>query len=174
MTIDMFLSFPTPAKTNQANITIIGESQDAKHPGAIEIKAFDFGLQNPVTIGSTGMGKAAFTPFKFIKTVDRSSPLFFEAIGLSAHFDRAVLALRKSAGAGVAPGDYAVYTFGLVYVTSQETTASLGDETPTETIQLVFGNMSVQYHLSDGSGNFVGNPIGGGWDQVKNGPPPGG
>ena len=170
MAIDMFLSFPTPAKTNQANITIIGETQDAAHKGAIEIKAFDFGLQNPITIGSTGAGKAAFTPFKFMKSVDRNSPLFFEAIGLSARFDKAVLALRKSAGTGVSPGDYVVYTLGTVFVTSQETTASLGDEAPTETIQLVFGNMSVLYHVQDNSGNFVGNPFGGGWDQVKNGP----
>src|SRR5579862_2044558 len=100
MAFDAFLTFNGSAEGAGGAITITGESTDPDHPGAIELKAFDFAIANTVSIGSAGggagAGKAQFRPFQIMKAVDSTSPTFLELVGLGAHFQTVTLALRKA------------------------------------------------------------------------------
>ena len=164
MAFDAFLTFAGTAASPFGPIAINGKSTDPDHPGAIELKAFDFAIANTVSIGSAGggagAGKAQFRPLQIIKAVDSTSPAFLMLVGAGAHFQTVRLALRKAGKL-----DFVVYTFGLVFVTSQETTGSAGDNSPTETINFAYGSLQVQFSVNNKGAirHFDGS-----WDQTTN------
>ena len=149
MACDNFLNFPEAAAG--ANLKFgsnkpVGETKDKNHPNWLEIKTFEFGAENPTTIGSAtggaGAGKFKLNPFKITKDVDTSSTSRFMACAAGAHDPTVVLAIRKAGGTQM---DYLKYAFRMVFVTNISWSGGGGEEAPEETVEFVYGAMGIQY-----------------------------
>jgi len=156
MACDNFLQFPEAAAganlkfgSNQPK----GETKDVGHPGWLEVKSFEFGCENPTTIGSStggaGAGKFKLQPFKVTKDVDTASTSLFMACAAGAHYPTVVLAIRKAGGSQM---DYLKYAFRMVYVTNVSWSGGGGEEAPEETVEFVYGAMGIQYIPQDAGG----------------------
>ncbi len=157
---DMFLTIFTSGTS-----TLDGESKDANHPNAIDILSYEFGADNPVSIGSAtsgaGAGKIKFNEFTITKFVDKSSPTLFKYEASGTHFEKLVLTVRKAGGTQ----DYLTITMGTVFV-SHYTHGSTGG-IPTETISFEVGTIQMDYKPQTSTGT-LGASIVGGWDQIQN------
>jgi len=161
MAFDAFLKF-TP--------TVKGESTDKTHAGEIEIMSFSFGASNPVSIGSgttgAGSGKVHLSSFNIMKKTDSASTSLFKACCSGAHYTDATITLRKAGGA--TPLEYLVYQFNTVFVESIQWSGSTGgDDTPTESVSLAYGSVTITYKTQDAKGGAK-DTLGAGWDQIKN------
>lgn len=171
MASDNFLIFPTPANgTVYGKIQPIGESQDPAHKGAIEIQAFAFGIETPVTIGSAsgraGAGKAKFNELDITKGVDSASTALFEATAQGVYFPQVLLKIRKSGG-GTTRHDYLIYDFRIVFVSKVEWTG--GGGAPEEVVTLVYGALGISYAQQSATGGF-GPPMVASWSEITNTP----
>jgi type VI secretion system secreted protein Hcp len=157
---DTFLKFD---KTTQAP-GLEGESLDQAFPKAIEIQEFHWGVENPVSIGSTGagIGKAKFQEVQIKKTPDASSAGLMMALGRGVSIPNAYIIVRK-AGDGTSAKPYLQYRLNKVWVTKIETANSSGDDVPTEDVTLAVGAIQQSY-LKQGATA----PIVTGWDQITN------
>jgi type VI secretion system secreted protein Hcp len=147
-----------------------GETNDASHIGWLEIKTFEFGAENPTTIGSAtggaGAGKFKLNPFKITKDVDTSSPSLYQACAAGAHFPTVLLSIRKAGGAQV---DYLTYCFRMVFVTNISWSGGGGEEAVEETVEFVYGAIGVKYQQQTSEGQMVGKSFAQ-WSQVMNQP----
>ena len=173
MASDNFLIFPTPANgTVYGKIQPIGESQDPAHKGAIEIQAFAFGIETPVTIGSAsgraGAGKAKFNQLDITKGVDSASTALFEATAQGVYFPQVLLKIRKSGG-GTTRHDYLIYDFRIVFVSKVEWTGGGGADVPEEAVTLVYGALGVSYARQTVDGT-LGPPMLASWSEITNTP----
>jgi len=121
---------------------IQGESQDAAHPGWIEINSFSWGATNPSsTAGSgTGAGKVSVNDFQIVKRLDSSSPS---------------LLLDAAAGKYIASGTLeGVRADGQVYldykltglrVTGVQVNGGASESVPTEQVSFNFTNVEYDY-----------------------------
>jgi len=167
MAFDMFLEFPNPvAGTTLPKVQ--GEVQDASHPKTIALRDVAFGIENAVTIGSAtggaGAAKAKFDSMQITKGVDSASPFLFSLVGTGGHFPDATLYVRK----GGATADYLVYKFKMVFVSEIKWSGANGDDTPEESIKLVFGAMQVNYTPQTQAGALQPKPVVATWNQVTN------
>jgi len=174
MACDNFLFFQ--GKAVGANIVSYGaddpwgESQDQDHKGWLEIKSFEFGCENPTTIGSTtggaGAGKFKLNPFKVTKDVDSASAALFMACAAGAHYPTLYLSIRKAGGAG---DDYLTYTFRMVFVSNVSWSGGGGEEAPEESVEFHYGAMGVSYtpQGTDGQPRAAGRKMAA-WSQVVN------
>ena len=133
-----------------------GESTADGHAGEIEIYSFSWGASNPVTVGSgsTGMagGKVSVSSFNVMKKTEKSSASLFAACCKGKHYDSAIVTLRKATGDG-GQQQFLVYTFGDVMVESIQWSGSTGgDDSPTESLSLAFGNCKIEYFTQDDTG----------------------
>jgi type VI secretion system Hcp family effector len=130
-----------------------GESLDEKHKGWLEIKTFEFGCENPTTIGSAtggaGAGKFKLNPFKITKDVDMASSALFMACAAGAHYPTVFLSIRKAGGA---QKDYLTYVFRMVFVTNVSWSGGGGEEAPEESVEFVYGAMGLAYTPQDSTG----------------------
>jgi type VI secretion system secreted protein Hcp len=148
----------------------VGESQDVAHEKWLEVKTFEFGAENPTTIGSAtsgaGAGKFKLNPFKITKDVDTSSTSLFQACAAGAHFPTVCLSLRKAGGA---QNDYLTFCFRMVFVTNISWSGGGGEEAPEETVEFVYGGLGVKY-LPQKSTGAMGVKRGAEWNQITNKP----
>jgi type VI secretion system secreted protein Hcp len=152
--------------------TITGESTDAGFTGNMELFSFSLGAQNPVTIGSAagggGGGKATLAGLSFTKKTDKASPVLFQTCVTGAHLATGTLVLRKAGGTALV---YLTYGLKVVYVDSIHWSGSQGgDDTPTESISLTFGALTIDYQPQDNTGKALGGAIHGGWNVQTNQP----
>lgn len=158
--VDMFLTITTSGTSK-----LDGESTDASHPNAINILSYEFGADNPNTIGSAtggaGAGKVKFNEIVITKPVDTSSPTLFKDLSSGEHFQNMVLTVRKAGETQ----DYLKITMGTVFV-SHYSQAGTGD-TPTETIGFDFATIQIEYKAHTPTGT-LGSSVVDGWDQVQN------
>jgi len=149
-----------------------GESNDQFHKGWLELKSFEFGCENPTTIGSAtggaGAGKFKLNPFKITKDVDTSSAALFTACAAGAHYPTVLLSIRKAGGA---QQDYLTYIFRMVFVTNVTWSGGGGEEAPEESVEFVYGAMGVSYTPQNAAGQpDVANKRMAQWSQIVNGP----
>src|SRR5262245_36647535 len=160
---DTFLKFD---KSTQAP-SLDGESQDPTFPKAIEISEFNWGIENPITIGSAtggaGTGKAKFEEVQIKKTPDASSAGLMMALGKGVAIPNAWIIVRKAGDGTTAGKPYLQYRLNRVYVTKIDVSNSSGDDTPTENVTLAVGAIQQSY-LKQGTTA----PMVTGWDQVTN------
>jgi type VI secretion system secreted protein Hcp len=156
---DMFLKMSQP--------DLQGESLDKALPGAINLKSFDWSIENPTSLGSAsaGAGKAKLNPLKITKLVDASSPGLMMAAAKGTTIPSATLIVRKAGGQ---PDAYLQYRLKTVFVTNVETSADDGDDGVSETVTLMYGSIQQRYVQAKPSGAL--NPIITGWDQILNQP----
>ena len=163
MAFDAFLKITTP--------DVAGESTDSTHKGEIELFSFSFGAHNTTTIGSgtggAGAGKVSFGSFNIMKKTDKTSPLLFQANASGAHYQKCLVTLRKAGG--TSPVEYLKYTFGTVFVESIQWSGSTGgDDTPTESVSFVYGDLQIDYQPQGADGKASGGAIHGGWSAIQN------
>jgi type VI secretion system secreted protein Hcp len=134
---------------------IAGESQDAKHKGAITVLSWSWGESSPapvVTGGGAGAGKVTFSDFNFMMPVSKASPALFLACATGQHFKTAKLSVQKAGGKAV--DDYLTWTFSDVLVTSYQASAGGGDDGPTESVSLHTTKAVVSYKPQKADGSF--------------------
>lgn len=115
---DIFLRF----EDAQGNLTIAGESVDAKHKDEIDILSYSQSFKNAVsdaTGGGGGAGKVTCGDITVLKNIDKSSPKLIEKVVTGKHIDKAVLTFRS---VGRAALEYYVVTLEDVLVTSIDQT----------------------------------------------------
>jgi type VI secretion system secreted protein Hcp len=164
MAFDAYLKFEDPK--------VEGESTDKAHSGEFEIESFSFGASNPVTIGSGTTGAAAgrvqMHPLSIVKKTDKASPILLKMCAAGEHFKKATLTLRKGAGEKTGQQEYLKYHMELVYVDSLDWSGSTGgDDTPTESLNLSYGQMKIEYKPQKADGTLDA-AIEGGWDLRSN------
>jgi len=147
-----------------------GETSDLDHKDWLEVKTFEFGAENPTTIGSAtggaGAGKFKLNPFKVTKEVDKASPGLFMACAAGCHFPTVLLSIRKAGGA---QKDYLTFCFRMVFVTNISWSGGGGEEAPEESVEFVYGAMGLKYIQQKTSGE-QGDKFFGQWSQVVNQP----
>jgi type VI secretion system secreted protein Hcp len=144
--------------------TIPGESTAKGFEKKIEIYSFSWGASNPVTIGSSatgiGAGKVSISSFNLMKKTDIASPKIFMACAKGEHIAKVIVTLRKASGAGGQVA-FLIYTFEKVMVESVQWSGSTGgDDTPTESVSLAFGKVTIEYKPQGADGKVTaGTPV---------------
>ena len=162
MAFDTFMVFTPEVK---------GESTDSAFPGSIEIYSFSFGASNPTTISSQSSGLAAgkvsLSSFNLMKKTDAASPLLFQACASGTHYDKVVISMRKAGGKD--PLVFLKYTFEKCMIESIQWSGSTGgDDTPTESVSIAFGKVTIEYQPQDDKGAKKGGEITGKWNATTN------
>jgi type VI secretion system secreted protein Hcp len=148
------MSFDTFLKFTGGN-DVKGESTADGHKDEIEIYSFSWGASNPTTIGSgsgglTG-GKVSISSFNVMKKTELSSAKLFAACCSGQHFDTAVVSMRKATGVAGKQQEFLNYTFENVMIESiQWSGSSGGDDSPTESLSIAFGKVTIKYSKQEG------------------------
>jgi type VI secretion system secreted protein Hcp len=127
---------------------------------AIAVEDFAWGSENVTTIGSAtggaGAGKIKFNEFTIKKSVDKASPALFRNEAAGAHYQTAILTIRRAGETK----PYLTYTMKTVFTTKVDYSGSSG-EPVVEEVTFVFGSVTVEVS-EDGVVKQAG------WDQVLN------
>jgi type VI secretion system secreted protein Hcp len=143
---------------------IPGEATAKGFEKKIEIYSFSWGASAPVTVGAGSSGMSAsrvsISSFNVMKKTDVASTKLFNAACLGTHIPKATLSLRKQTGVG-GQDVFLSYIFEEVMVESiQWSGSSGGDDTPTESLALAFGKVTVEYKVQDKAGKLTaGTPV---------------
>ena len=125
---------------------IVGESQDSKHKGEIDVLAWSWGASNTGKPQGTCIQDLSLT-----KYVDSATPALIMNGMTGDVAPTAVLVVRK---AGENPLEYLVLTMKNVRISSYSSGGSGGEDRLTENVTLHFESMTGQYKKQkpDGSG----------------------
>jgi type VI secretion system secreted protein Hcp len=144
---------------------IMGESNDEKHKGELELLSFSFGLKNTGSVvgGGGGAGTADFASFCFEKLYDRSSPALFLGTASGEHFKSATVTFRKPGGK---QPEFLTYKFEDILFDQYDQGGS--DEPPLlEDAGFKFREVTVSYRPQNPDGT-LGSPIIASWDLSTN------
>jgi type VI secretion system secreted protein Hcp len=142
---------------------IKGESQDKVYKGQIDVQSWSWGMSNSGSAhmgGGQGAGKVNVQDLTFSHYIDKSSPDLMLACCTGKHIPKAVLTVRKAGGS---PLDYLQITMEDLIVTGLTTGGSTGDDRLSETVNLNFAKVKVQYKEQTPTG-AVGDKPQMGWD----------
>lgn len=145
---------------------IVGESQDSKHKGEIQLESFSWGETQQAAAArgaGAGAGKVAMHDFHFAMKVNKASPHLMLACASGQHFKSAVLTARK---AGKEQQEFLVYKFTDLLISSYQTAATV-DELPVDQIAFTFGQITVEYRSQTPTG-ALDTPVQAGWDVRAN------
>lgn len=170
--VDVFICFQAG---NVAGVpTVPGSGTDDGFPasaGWFKIKGVSLGIENKVILGSTsggiGAGKAAFNPVLIDKLVDQASVPLLTAAATGAHYDKAIIAFRKSGDSRAAA--FLTIELRTVFVQSIQTTESEGDDQPSEKLTLMYGAQKWSYRVQKPDGSLA-PPVEHTWNQLTNSP----
>ncbi len=143
-----------------------GESVDKDFKDAIELKSFQFKIENSVSFGSAsggaGAGKASFTSIHVTKLFDKSTPELLKAVTRGSHWNEASIVFRKRGGSQ----PLLTVNLKLVFVSSWEQ-GGKAEPPLLENVDFEAGTFSVSYAAQNPNGS-VGSPVTYGWDRVRN------
>jgi type VI secretion system secreted protein Hcp len=116
---------------------IEGESTTKDHKGEIAIAGFSIGAQGsaPTTGSGAGAGKVSIQSFTITKSLDKSSPLLFQAVATGKHIKEAVLSFTHKASGK--EQTYLKFDFQNVLISSVQDGGS-GGGTPAEQVTFAF------------------------------------
>ena len=120
---------------------IKGESLDAKHKDEIEILSFSWGVTNSgsaATGSGAGSGKATFQDLVVVHNIDKASPELMRACATGTHLKEATITHRK---AGKGQQEFLIIKMNDVIITGVQH----GSETPSETVNLTFAKVDLEY-----------------------------
>jgi type VI secretion system secreted protein Hcp len=164
---------PQSAKHSHADHLLVidgikGESEDSKHPGAIEVHDFAWGNVNcgsAATGGGAGAGKVQFKDLKFHMRVNIASPLLALACANGRHFPKGQFFVRKQ---GAHQQDYYVISLEDFIVSGFDSGGSdRADGLPEDTFTLNFARFKFEYKRQRPDGTLEA-PITMGWDVKQN------
>jgi type VI secretion system secreted protein Hcp len=78
---------------------ILGESQDERHKGEIDVLSFSWGESQAAQVahgGGGGAGKVSMQDFRFSMEVSKASPMLLRACASGQHLPRSILTCRKA------------------------------------------------------------------------------
>jgi type VI secretion system secreted protein Hcp len=149
---------------------IQGESVADKHKGELDIYSFSWGESHPVPSPGSGApanSKPQFSSFSFMMKTSTATPPLMLACATGQHIKQAVLTCQKAGG--MVPLEFLQVTFSDVQVESWQASGSAGgDDTPTESVSLVYGQVQFQYQQQDAKGGPAGPPVTFGWNVKAN------
>jgi type VI secretion system secreted protein Hcp len=157
MAVDMFL------KLNGVD----GESKDKAHGKEIDILAWSWGMSNSGSAhvgGGAGSGKVSVQDLSLTKYIDSSSAPLMLSCCNGAHYETAVLTVRK---AGEKPVEYVTIKLQEVMITSVSTGGDGGNDRLTENVTLNFAKVKVEYLPQEAKGG-KGTMIPFSWDIAAN------
>jgi|ERR1700722_12562212 len=130
---------------------IEGESTDKSHKDEIHIDSFSVSAQGSQNIGSqssgAGAGKVNIQSFSITKTLDKSSPVLFQAAATGKHFKDAVLSFTRKAGGK--EQTYLKFDFQNVLISSVQDGSS-GAGQPTEQVTFAFTKVEESFIQPNG------------------------
>jgi type VI secretion system secreted protein Hcp len=157
-----------PVTADQA---VKGEALDKDYKDWIQLKSFDFGVENPTTIGSqtggAGTGKAKLNELHVEKSVDSTTPLMLQRLATGSHFAGIEIVARKSGMTGAAATNPTRYYFSMAFPTEQVQIGDAGDDVPTEKLTFVYGALAMKTFRQT-PGTTTGANAFGQWNQVLN------
>ena len=132
---------------------IKGESNDAKHPGEIEILSYSWGVSQTGTMsfgGGGGAGKANFQDFNFMHYLDKASPVLLQRCATGEHIKEATITVRKAGQKE--PLEYLIIKLSDILVSSVSSSGT-GDASTSESVTLNYAKVIVEYkpQKADGS-----------------------
>ena len=136
---------------------IDGESDDEDHDKWIDIKSFNFYMNQP-TLGVSGMsrrrGDVQFEDITLTKWVDKATPKLMDKLAHGQVIDTVTIEFSRY----IADGNKVFYKYELenVMVTSYQSSASIEDYTE-DTLTLNFEEIKVTYTEYDDDGTSMGN-----------------
>jgi len=169
--MDIFLRAKGPSNPTLSHA---GDSTSLAFPGVegwFAVRAFQFGTENTINIGSAtsggGAGKAQALPAGFAKLPNAASAALFNSCVLGAHWDEFEIVFARPSG-GQSPGSVVLRVeLKLVIVGSVGIAASSGDDAPGEDVQIQYGAQRITFYSQDSTGKVVqsGQSI---WSFVQN------
>ncbi len=147
---------------------IAGESRHQYHSGWIEVMSFSWGV-NQTGAGSTGggggAGKASFSNFTIVKTLDKASPLLMLACASGEHLPEVTIEFQRTEGG---QQQYLKIKMTEVLISSYRPggNAQGAEVLPLEEISLNFSKIEFEYtpQKEDGTADAV---VHGGWDLAQ-------
>jgi type VI secretion system secreted protein Hcp len=138
--VDMFLKIGN----------IMGESQDSKHKGEIDVLAWSWGTSTGANTTRGKLPTACIQDLSLTKFVDSSTPELIMNGMTGEVSPSAVLVVRK---AGTTPIEYLTLTMKNVTISAYSTGGSGGEDRLTENVTLHFESMTGKYvkQKADGS-----------------------
>jgi type VI secretion system secreted protein Hcp len=129
---------------------IKGESTDKIHKGEIQVDGFALSAQGGAqAFGSGGgAGKATIQSFSITKTLDKSSPLLFQAAATGKHIKDAILSFTRKAGGE--QKTYLKFEFQDVLISSVQDGGSSDKVTPSEQVTFAFQKCKETFYDSKG------------------------
>lgn len=166
------MAFDTYLKFTGGN-DVKGESTGKGHEGEIEIYSFSFGASNPTTIGSgsggLSGGKVSISSFNVMKKTELSSAKLFSACAAGEHFKEALVTAQKATGVAGEQAAFLTYKFEDVMIESiQWSGSSGGDDTPTESLSIAFGKVSIEYFKQDDDAGGLTSAGAASWNMTTN------
>jgi len=124
-------------------LELTGSTGAALTPVTLALDSYQFGFENPTSLGSAnggaGAGKVAFDDLQVTAPYGDASPLLFEVLASGSHYDTAVLTQQNGSGDPVAE-----WVLDTVFITSDGIQNDSADSaaTPTEELDLAFGALT--------------------------------
>lgn len=141
---------------------IPGESQDAKHPGEIQLTSFSFGEAQAGTMAfgtGGGAGKVQMQDFHFTMNTNKATALLFLACANGQGIKSAILTARK---AGKDQQDYLKVTFTDILVSSFTTSGDAhANSLPSDSCSLNFTQIDWDYKTQNADGSLSAGAKGG-------------
>jgi type VI secretion system secreted protein Hcp len=142
----------------------------ASFPNAavIEVRTFEFAVENATTVGSAigeAGAKARFDQLLIRKFVDKISTSLFSASVSGEHFAVVHLFVRHDGAAQHVP--FLDYEFQTVFITNIDWSGSAGDPAPVEAVTFEYGALKIVYKTANPDGS-QGEAVSASWSQVSN------
>ena len=141
---------------------VSGDSQVKGFEKQIELNSFQFGLRNPVQMGTEKVrGKATFSEFVVTKKLDKASPALMLRTANMAAFPSARVQLTRTSATG--ESTVVRYCFTNVQITSFS--QSSGGDLPSESVSLSYGSI-IQSYTEQAADGKPGDVFTSGWDVI--------
>lgn len=123
----------------------------------IPILGYSFGVSVPTTAGSgQASGKRQYEPFHIYKTIDKSSPLLFQALVTGEVVKQAVVSIYKPDKSGKKSLFFSIKLSNARLTDLQHSPDEGEDQDPLETVSLVFEKIEMAHAPS---GNTAGDEL---------------
>jgi type VI secretion system secreted protein Hcp len=129
---------------------IEGESTQKDHKGEILINGFSLSAQGGAQAsgGGGGAGKVSVQSFQITKSLDKSSPLLFQAVATGKHIKEAVLSFTRKAGG--TQQTYLKFDFQDVLISSVQDGSGASDKVASEQVTFAFQKCKETFFDSKG------------------------
>ena len=147
------------------------QPRDTAGSFTIEVKEASFDAEQTLNIGSqstgAGAGRVTFNPFSFKKTPDAHSADLWLKLCNGTPYQKVTFDVAKAGIGGGSSNTVPFVTFTMGLVAVKTISVATGDEAPTETVTLEYGQAAYAVTPQNPDGS-LGKPVASGWDRVKN------